>query len=107
MGAETMSLRLVLRSHPGLPPESTCGTVVVVLVLEQIMTSFDTDGFLSAEISEIEESIATTYSTRIGLAREANRLTHQVIFSVHVQNEHLPDLLLASLLIRQASLIRT
>jgi len=66
------------------------------------MTAFETDGFLSTEISEIEESIAARYSAKFDLALETNRLAHEVIYAAKIQNEHVPDLLLASLLTRQA-----
>jgi len=65
--------------------------------------SFNTDGFLSSDINEYKKEIRNNFSTRLGLAYEANQLAHKIIHSVKIYNEHLPDLLLASLLIRQVS----
>src|ERR1700722_17115316 len=68
-----------------------------------IMTTFETDGFLSAEISGFERTIAARYSKKLELATETNRLTHRVMYSIKPHSEHVPDLMLAALLIRQAS----
>ena len=67
------------------------------------MTTFETDGFLSAEILEFARTIAGRYARKFELAADTNRLTHRVIYSVKPHSEHAPDLLLAALLIRQAS----
>lgn len=66
-------------------------------------TKFETDGFLSAEIAEYERDVETFYPKRLEIARNTNRLFHQVIYSAKVYNQELVDLLLASLLIRQAT----
>lgn len=67
------------------------------------MTKFETDGFLSTEIAEFERTIAARYAKKFELATETNRLTHRVIYAIKPHNEHVPDLMLATLLIRQAS----
>lgn len=67
------------------------------------MTKFETDGFLSAEISEFETTISARYAEKFKLATETNRLTHRVIYAIKPHSEHVPDLLLATLLIREAS----
>ena len=67
------------------------------------MTTFETDGFLSAEISGFERTIAARYAKKFELAAETNRLTHRVMYSIKPHSEHVPDLMLAALLIRQAS----
>jgi hypothetical protein len=67
------------------------------------MTKFETDGFLSAEIAEYERDMETFYPKRLEIARNVNRLVHQVIYSARVYNQELVDLLLAALLARQAS----
>ena len=67
------------------------------------MTTFETDGFLSAEILEFQRTIAGRYAEKLELAVEANRLTHRVLYSIKPHSEHVPDLMLAAMLIRQAS----
>ena len=64
------------------------------------MTTFETDGFLSAEIAGYEHDVETFYPKRLEIARKANRLVHQVIYSAKVYNQELVDLLLAALLAR-------
>lgn len=67
------------------------------------MTAFSTDGFLSTEITEFEQAITARYTRKLQLAMETNRLTHQVIYAATPHNEHALDLMLAALLVRQAS----
>ena len=67
------------------------------------MTTFNTDGFRSAEIAEFEQAIQAKYFKKLGLADDANRITHRILYAVQPHSEHLPELVLASLLSRQAS----
>jgi hypothetical protein len=67
------------------------------------MTTFETDGFLSAEILEFARTIAGRYAKKLELAADTNRLAHRVIYSIKPHSEHAPDLILAALLTRQAS----
>lgn len=67
------------------------------------MSTFETDGFLSDELSEITEPATAQYASKLELASDANRLAHKMIYSVDVKNEHLPDILLATLLTRQTA----
>jgi hypothetical protein len=67
------------------------------------MTTFETDGFLSADIVGAERAIAARYQRKLELATETNRLTHRVIYSVKPHSEHVTELLLAALLTRQAA----
>lgn len=66
------------------------------------MTNFKTDGFLSSEISEFEKEIQCNFRNKLDLAYEVNRLAHKIIYSVDI-DQHLTDLLLATLLTRQMS----
>jgi hypothetical protein len=67
------------------------------------MSTFETEGFLSSKISQVEKTIAARYPEKFQLADDTNRLTHRVIYAIKPHNEHVPDLMLAALLIRQAS----
>ena len=67
------------------------------------MAGFTTDGFLSTEIADFERAIAARYSTKLQLARDTNRLAHEIMYSIKPRNHHSTDLMLASLLTRQAS----
>jgi hypothetical protein len=70
---------------------------------ESDMTTFETDGFLSDEMPSLEAPAEERYAEKFELAADANRLAHGLIYSVQVQNEHLPDILLATLLTRQTA----
>lgn len=65
------------------------------------MTTFETDGFLSAEILGFERIITGHYAKKLELAVGTNRLTHRVIYSIKPRSEHAPDLILAALLTKQ------
>jgi len=67
------------------------------------MTTFETDGFLSADIVATERAIAARYQRKLELATDTNRLTHRVIYSVKPHSEHVTELLLAALLTREAT----
>jgi hypothetical protein len=67
------------------------------------MTLFETDGFLSGELGKYEADIRIKYESKFQLAMKTNRLTHRVMYSIKPYNEHLPDLMLAALLIKQAN----
>jgi hypothetical protein len=67
------------------------------------MTTFITEGFRSTEIAQFEQAISARYLKKLNLADEANRMTHRIIYAVQPHNEHLPELVLASLLSREAS----
>ncbi len=67
------------------------------------MSVFESDGFLSEEISEFEAPAAEQYGEKLELASDANRQAHTLIYSIQIHNEHLPDILLATLLARQAA----
>ena len=67
------------------------------------MTIFETDGFLSDEMPEFEAPAAEQYAQKFELAADANRLAHKLIYSIEIHNKHLPDILLATLLTRQAT----
>ncbi len=66
------------------------------------MTTFETDGFLSDE-PDFEAQAEERYGEKLELAADANRLAHGLIYSIQIHNEHLPDILLATLLARQSS----
>lgn len=67
------------------------------------MTTFETDGFLSDEMPDFEAQADEIYAEKLELAADANRLAHGLIYSIEIHNEHLPDILLATLLARQSS----
>lgn len=67
------------------------------------MTTFETDGFLSDEMADFEAPAAEQYAEKFKLVTDANRQAHSLIYSVEVHNEHLPDILLATLLTRQVT----
>jgi hypothetical protein len=67
------------------------------------MTSFEADGFLSAEMAEWETAISARYSKKFKLAADTTRITNRVIHAIKPHSEHVPDLMLATLLIRQVS----
>lgn len=67
------------------------------------MTSFDTDGFLSDEISGWESDFVRRYAAKLDLSASVNRLAHKLVFSLEIASEDLRDLLLSSLLARQTS----
>lgn len=48
------------------------------------MTSFETDGFLSDDISGWEEDFEKRYAGKLQLSSEVNRLAHQSIFSIEI-----------------------
>ena len=66
------------------------------------MTSFETNGFLSDEISGFEEDIRNRYKEKFELASEVNILGHKIIYSIEVHT-NINDLLMATLLIRQSA----
>jgi Family of unknown function (DUF5677) len=68
-----------------------------------VVSAFASDGFLSTEISRFEQAIAARYLKKLRLAEDTNRLTHRIIYLVKPHSEHLPELMLASLLSREAS----
>jgi hypothetical protein len=70
---------------------------------EKTMTSFETDGYLSNEISGWEHDFEQRYVAKLQLAAEVNRLAHQVIFSIEITSTELKELLLSTLLSRQIS----
>ncbi|NOX60267.1 MAG: hypothetical protein GXP29_15605 [Planctomycetes bacterium] len=70
---------------------------------EPTMTTFETDGFLSDEMPNLEAQAEERYGEKLELARDANRAAHGLIYSIQIHNEHLPDILLATLLARQSS----
>lgn len=67
------------------------------------MTLFETDGFLSDEISGWQGDFEKRYSTKLQLSTEVNRVAHQLIFSMEITSSELKDLLLSTLLARQVS----
>lgn len=67
------------------------------------MTEFATDGFLSDDIANYESEIVARYADKFELAGSINRAAHRMIFSIEIGSTRLPDLLLATLLARQAS----
>jgi hypothetical protein len=67
------------------------------------MTTFESDGFLSDEIVDYEKEIFERYKDKLRLSQDVNRIAHQIIYAIQIKNEHLPDLLLATLLTRQAT----
>lgn len=67
------------------------------------MSTLETDGFLSKQIAEVEKTIAARYPEKWQLLTDTNRLTHRVIYSIHPHSQHVTELMLAALLIRQAS----
>ena len=66
------------------------------------MTEFGSDGFLSDEISAWEKNFEQLYASRLELSIAVNRLAHQLIFSIYIAPNELKDLLLSTLLARQA-----
>jgi hypothetical protein len=68
-----------------------------------IVTAFSTDGFLSDEINEWEKDFDQRYGPKIELSMAVNRLAHRLIFSVAIVSNQLDDLLLSTLMARQAS----
>lgn len=70
---------------------------------ESPMTIFETDGFLSDEMPDFETPAADKYAQKFALAADTNKSAHKLIYSVEIHNEHLPDILLATLLTRQAT----
>lgn len=69
---------------------------------QKTMTSFETDGFLSDEISGWKD-VEKLYATKLQLSIEVNRLAHQIIFSIQITPSELKGLLLSTLLTRQIS----
>lgn len=67
------------------------------------MTSFETNGFLSDAISGWEEDFEKRYAAKLQIATEANRLAHEVIFSIAIISSDLKEILLSTLLSRQIS----
>lgn len=66
------------------------------------MTDFATHGFLSDDIRDFEADILANFKDRFDLANEANKVAHEIIYSVDI-HRNLTDRLLATLLTRQAS----
>ncbi|MBP1475420.1 hypothetical protein J7I44_13990 [Frateuria sp. MAH-13] len=67
------------------------------------MTTFDTDGFLSDEISSWEADFENRYSSKLELSVAVNRLAHKMVYTIDIGSEDLSDLLLSTLLARQLS----
>ena len=67
------------------------------------MTTFDTDGFLSDEMSGWTSDFEKQYSSKLELSIAVNRLAHKIVFALDIGSEELSDLLLSTLLARQLS----
>ena len=52
------------------------------------MTLFETDGFLSEQVSEADTEIAVRYQAAFGIATQANQLTHKVLFAAAERVKH-------------------
>ena len=64
------------------------------------MSNFMTEGFLSGEMSRYEGQIANRYSDELGLAKDVNRIAHEIIWSIEIDQGE-SSLLLATTWIRQ------
>lgn len=73
------------------------------MLLDETMTTFGTDGFLSDEIAEWEKDFEQRYASKLELSKAVNRLAHRLIFSIEIASNELKDLLLSTLLAHQIS----
>ena len=64
------------------------------------MTDFMTDGFLGDEISRYESQIADRYSDELDLAKNVNRIAHEIIWSIEIELDE-SSMLLTTTWIRQ------
>ena len=64
-------------------------------------TRFETDGFLSDELSPFESQITDRYSDQLEFAKEVNRIAHEIIGAVQIDRDELRSNLMGTLLIRQ------
>ena len=65
-------------------------------------THFETDGFLSDELSSFECQITDRYSVQLDLAREVNRIAQEMLGTLQIERDDLRGVLLGTLLTRQA-----
>ena len=64
-------------------------------------TRFETDGFLSDELSRFESQITDRYSDQLEFAKEVNRIAQEIIGTVQIDRDELRSNLMGTLLIRQ------
>lgn len=64
------------------------------------MSNFMTEGFLSGEMSRYEGQIANRYSNELDLAKDVNRIAHEIIWSIEIDRSE-SSFLLATTWIRQ------
>ena len=65
------------------------------------MSNFVTDGFLGDGASFYESQITHQYSDQLDVAKEVNRIAHEIIWSVEIDRNNLSSSLMGTLLTRQ------
>ena len=65
-------------------------------------THFETDGFLSNELSRFECQVTDRYSVQLDFAKEVNRIAQETIGTVRIYRDDLSGVLMGTLLTRQS-----